>query len=376
VIAFHSPYISGRETEAVARLLQQTHFSGNGPQNSALEVKLANHFAAPLVVLTPSATSALELAALLAGIGPGDEVIMPSFTFPSTATAVTLLGGCPVFVDIDPKTFNLDPIQIERAITPQTKAICPVHYAGTSCDMASIMEVANQHELIVIEDAAHAIGSFYRGEPTGKLGHFSAFSFHDSKNIHCGEGGALVVNRAEFLDRAKIARDKGTDRSRFMDGLVDKYTWQARGSSYLMSEFHAVVLQCQLEDLSVVTKLRTQLWKIYEGQLKKVEAEKKLRLLEIPNDCTGNGHLFAIVLNSSEERRELQTFLKINQVETHAHYSPLHSSPAGIKLGRSSLPLLNTERYADSLLRLPLHTKISKDDVLHICDLIEEFFKK
>lgn len=375
MMPFHIPHLTGREKESLEKLLLQKRFSGEGPQNQLLRELLERYFSAPLVVLTPSCTAALELAFLLIGICPGDEVILPSFTFSSTATAITLLGGVPVFVDVHPETLTINENLIERAIGPKSKAICPVHYAGVSCNMDAINAIAKRHKLLVVEDAAQGIGSQYKAQKIGQMGDFAAFSFHESKNIHCGEGGALLINNEYYLKAALMARDKGTNRQQMIDGSIDKYTWMSKGSSYLFSEFQAAFLNSQISDLAMVSEIRNNLHAHYRLGLEKLESEQKLSCLKVPEDCEGNGHIFGIILQNSMTRRSLQDFLKFSGIESHSHYTPLHLSPAGLKMGRLGSTMDITESMADRLLRLPIHTSMTVADVSLVVKNIEEYFR-
>jgi dTDP-4-amino-4,6-dideoxygalactose transaminase len=305
-------------------------------------------------LLTHSCTAALDMAAMLADIQPGDEVIMPSYTFVSTANAFVLRGGIPVFVDIRPDTLNIDETLIEAAITPRTKAIVPVHYAGVACEMDGIMDIAQRHKLLVIEDAAQAVMSTYKGKPLGAIGHFGAYSFHETKNIISGEGGALLVNDGRFAERAEIIREKGTNRSQFFRGQIDKYTWVDIGSSYLPGEVIAAFLWAQMEEAQSITQKRLDLWHRYHESLAPLEAAGKLRRPIIPEGCQHNAHMYYILLESLKKRTEVIALLKQQGVNAVFHYVPLHSSPAGKKYGRTSGELPHTGNLSDRLLRLPL----------------------
>jgi dTDP-4-amino-4,6-dideoxygalactose transaminase len=294
------------------------------------------------------------MAALLANVGPGDEVIMPSFTFVSTANAFVLRGATPVFVDVRNDTWNLDESLVEDAITQRTKAIVAVHYAGVPCDMFALKAIADRHGLILIEDAAQALGSHYKGQPAGAIGHLGALSFHETKNVISGEGGALIVGEASLTDRAEIIREKGTNRSAFFRGFVDKYTWIDVGSSYLPSELIAAFLLPQLQDIDAITEDRVRSWQRYHEAFALLENQSLVQRPHIPVDCQHNGHMYYLILPSLEARTDLIMRLKELEVHTVFHYIPLHSAPAGLRYGRTAGTMTNTDRAGDCLLRLPL----------------------
>jgi dTDP-4-amino-4,6-dideoxygalactose transaminase len=353
-IPFNKPNLTGRELEYLAQAHAKGHLSGDGMFTKKchgwLEVQTCTHKA----LLTHSCTAALEMAAILADIQPGDEVIMPSYTFVSTANAFVLRGGVPVFVDIRPDTLNIDETLIEAAITARTKAIVPVHYAGVACEMDTILEIARRHKLLVIEDAAQGVMSTYKGKALGAIGHMGTYSFHETKNVISGEGGALLINDDRFVERAEIIREKGTNRSLFFRGQVDKYTWVDIGSSYLPSEIIAAFLWAQLEDATPITTKRLAIWQRYHTALAPLEVAGKLRRPIIPESCVQNAHMYYILLASLEQRTEVIKRLKARGVNPVFHYVPLHSSPAGRKYGRTSGELKHTEALSDRLLRLPL----------------------
>ncbi len=353
-IPFNKPYMTGRELWYIAQAHTNGHLAGDGmftkKCHAWLEARTGTHKA----LLSHSCTAALEMAAILADIQPGDEVIMPSYTFVSTANAFVLRGGVPVFVDIRPDTLNIDETRIEEAITPRTKAIVPVHYAGVACEMDVIMGIAQRHKLLVIEDAAQAVMSTYKGKPLGTVGHLGAYSFHETKNIISGEGGALLVNDERFAERAEIIREKGTNRSQFFRGQVDKYTWMDIGSSYLPGEVIAAFLWAQMEEAQTITQRRLDLWHRYHEALSALEGVGKLRRPIIPEGCQHNAHMYYILLESLEKRTEVIARLKEHNVNAVFHYVPLHSSPAGKKYGRTSGELRHTNNQAERLLRLPL----------------------
>jgi dTDP-4-amino-4,6-dideoxygalactose transaminase len=354
MIPFNRPFMTGRELDYIAQAHANGHLAGDGPFTKRCHEWLEERCATPRALLTHSCTAALEMSALLAGVGPGDEVIMPSFTFVSTANAFVLRGATPVFVDIRPDTLNLDEARIEAAITPRTRAIMVVHYAGVSCEMDAVMRIAQKHGLLVIEDAAQGVLSDYRGRPLGSIGHLGCVSFHETKNIHSGEGGALLVNDARFVEAAEIIREKGTNRSRFFRGQVDKYTWVDVGSSYLPSELNAAFLWAQMEDAEAITRRRLALWQRYREALAPLAAEGRVRLTTQPAHCRHNGHLFAVILPSLEARTSVIAALKAEGIHAVFHYVALHDSPGGKRFGRAHGDLAVTSHTSDRLVRLPL----------------------
>jgi dTDP-4-amino-4,6-dideoxygalactose transaminase len=353
-IPFNKPYMTGRELGYIAQAHINGHLAGDGlftkKCHAWLEARTGTHKA----LLTHSCTASLDMAAMLADIQPGDEVIMPSYTFVSTANAFVLRGGIPVFVDIRPDTMNIDESLIEAAITARTKAVVPVHYAGVSCEMDTILGIAQRHNLLVIEDAAQAVMSTYKGKPLGTIGHLGAYSFHETKNIISGEGGALLVNDERFAERAEIIREKGTNRSQFFRGQIDRYTWVDIGSSYLPGEVIAAFLWAQMEEAQGITDKRLDLWHRYHEALSPLEIAGKLRRPVIPGNCQHNAHMYYVLLESLEKRFEVIAQLKKNGVNAVFHYVPLHSSPAGKRYGRVGGELRHTDDLADRLLRLPL----------------------
>lgn len=354
MIPFNKPYMTGHELEFITQALDKGHLSGDGNFTKKCQAWLEAHIGSIRALLTHSCTAALEMAAILADIQPGDEVIMPSYTFVSTANAFVLRGGVPVFVDIRSDTLNIDETKIEAAITPRTKAIVPVHYAGVSCEMDTIMNIAQRRNLLVIEDTAQGIMSTYKGRPLGSIGHLGTYSFHETKNIIAGEGGALLVNDARFAERAEIIREKGTNRSRFFRGQVDKYTWVDIGSSFLPGEIIAAFLWAQLVEVEAITQERLGIWQRYHDALASREGSGWLRRPLIPAECQHNAHMYYVLLDSPEKRTQLISILKKQDVNAVSHYVPLHSSPAGRQYGRVHGDLANTENLADRLLRLPL----------------------
>jgi len=352
-IPFNKPYMTGRELSFIAQAHVNGHLAGDGAFTKKCNAWLEQRTGSRRALLTHSCTAALEMAAILADIQPGDEIIMPSFTFVSTANAFVLRGGVPVFVDVRPDTLNIDETKIEEAITLRTKAIAPVHYAGVGCEMDAIMAIAQKHNLLVIEDAAQGIMSTYRGRPLGSIGQLGTLSFHETKNVISGEGGALLINDARFTDRAEIIREKGTNRSQFFRGQVDKYTWVDIGSSYLPSDIIAAFLWAQLEDAHQLTRRRLEIWNIYHRAFEDLERRKLLRRPIIARDCEHNAHMYYLLLPNLEKRTILIDSLRKNGVQAVFHYIPLHNSPAGKKYGRSVGDLAVTLDLSERLVRLP-----------------------
>ena len=371
-IPFNKPFIIGRELSLIADAVSRGHLSGDGHYTKLCNRWLEETLHCRKALLTHSCTAALEMAAILCDLQPGDEVILPSYTFVSTANAFALRGAVPVFVDIRPDTLNLDERLIEAAITPRTRAIVPVHYAGEPCEMDTIMGIAQRHKLLVVEDAAQALLSTYKGRALGTIGHFGCLSFHETKNIISGEGGALLINDERFLERAEIVREKGTNRSQFFRGEVDKYTWVDIGSSYLPSELVSAFLYAQLERADEITAQRCRICSAYAEQLAPLEQAGKLRLPHF--DADSNGHMFYMLLDSLATRSALIAHLKAQGIHPVFHYVPLHSSPAGRKYGRVSGSMQVTDELNERLLRLPLHYEMNDADVTRICAAIAHFF--
>lgn len=371
-IPFNKPFIIGRELSLIADAVARGHLSGDGAYTKLchrwFEEKLGCHKA----LLTHSCTGALEMAAILCDIQPGDEVILPSYTFVSTANAFVLRGAVPVFVDIRPDTLNIDEQLIEAAITPRTRVIVPVHYAGVPCEMDRIMAIAEKHRLLVVEDAAQALLSTYKGRALGSIGHFGCLSFHETKNIISGEGGALLVNDAHFAERAEVIREKGTNRSQFFRGEVDKYTWVDVGSSYLPSELVSAFLYAQLERADEIIAKRRSICTAYATQLAPLQQSGKLRLANFDKDS--NGHLFYVLLDSLDTRSRLIAHLKSQGIHPVFHYVPLHSSPAGRRYGRVGSSMQVTDALSEHLLRLPLFYEMNAEDIARITAAIREFF--
>jgi dTDP-4-amino-4,6-dideoxygalactose transaminase len=353
-IPFNKPFMTGRELWYIAQAHTNGHLSGDGQFTKKCHAWLERSTGARRALLTHSCTAALEMSALLAELQPGDEVIMPSYTFVSTANAFVMRGAVPVFVDIRPDTLNIDETKIEAAITARTRVILPVHYAGVACEMDTIMDIARRHKLFVIEDAAQGIMSTYKGRPLGTIGHMGAYSFHETKNIIAGEGGALLVNDPALAERAEIIREKGTNRSQFFRGQVDKYTWVDIGSSYLPGEVIAAFLWAQMEEADNITTRRLALWDTYHAALAPLEAEGKLRRPVLPEGCQHNAHMYYILLESLEQRTRVIADLKRQGVGAVFHYVPLHSAPYGVKHSRHHGDMTHTDQLSDRLLRLPL----------------------
>ena len=353
-IPFNRPFMTGKELEYIAAAHANGHLAGQGEFARRCSRWIEQRLGAPRALLTHSCTAALEMAAMLTGVGPGDEVIMPSFTFVSTANAFVLRGATPVFVDIRPDTLNLDEAAIEDAITPRTRAIVPVHYAGVACEMDEILAIAARHDLVVVEDAAQAMLSTYKGRPVGALGDLAALSFHETKNVISGEGGALVVNDDRFAPRAEVLLEKGTNRSEFFRGQVDKYTWVDIGSSYLPGEIIAAFLYAQLEEARAITERRLAIWQRYHEAFEDAEMAGSVRRPCVPADRTHNGHMYHLMLPDLDARTRLIAHLAAADVHAVFHYVPLHDSPQGRRVGRASGDLRHTAETSERLVRLPL----------------------
>ena len=362
-IRFNRPYTVGTEFEYIAEAIAAAHLSGNGAFSRRCAAWLEERHRCQRALLTHSATGALEMAVTLAGIEPGDEVVMPSFTFVSTANAVVARGGVPVFVDVRDDTFNLDERLVEDAITPRTRAVMIVHYAGVACALDELLETCERHGLILIEDAAQAILSAYRGRPLGSFGATAALSFHETKNVMCGEGGALLVNDPSLVERAEVLHEKGTNRSRFFRGQVDKYTWVDVGSSYLLSDLAAAFLLAQLEHAAEITAERLRIWERYHEAFADIEEAGKARRPVIPPETTHNAHMYYLVLPSLAERERFIAALAARDVMAVFHYVPLHSSEAGRRYGRAAAPLPVTDAVSERLVRLPLWAGMRADEV-------------
>ena len=371
-IPFNRPHLTGDELTYIAEAHAAGHLSGNGLFTQRCQNLLSKRMESPRVLLTHSCTAALEMAALLADLKPGDEVIMPSFTFVSTANAFVLRGAVPVFVDIRPDTLNLDEKLIEKAITPRTKAIVPVHYAGVGCDMGFILNLAKKYSLMVIEDAAHGMWATQQGRELGSIGHLGCLSFHETKNIICGEGGALVINEPRLVERAEIIWQKGTDRNKFSRRQVDKYTWVDLGSSFLPNEVTAAFLWAQLEQGYRITAKRRAIWRIFFKRLT-TKKEAWFSLPKIPQGCRHNAHIFYLLAKDPECREEFLKYMRSRKISALFHYVPLHLSPQGKVSCRWSQPLPVTERVAECIIRLPLHANLHLDEVERIIEAVETF---
>ncbi len=374
MIHFNEPPFTGKEFEYMRQTIENAHICGDGYFTKKCHAWLEERMQSPKVLLTTSCTHALEMAALLLGVGPGDEVIMPSYTFASTADAFVMRGARPVFVDIRPDTMNIDENLIEDAITGRTRAICVMHYAGVACEMDTIMDIARRHDLGVVEDAAQAVMSSYKGIPLGSIGDYGCFSFHETKNYSMGEGGAILIRDIANRDRAEIIREKGTDRSKFWRGEVDKYTWVDFGSSYLPSDMNAAYLWAQLELADEINEKRLHLWDIYYQELSELAAQGKLELPYIPKECQHNAHMFYIKTDDIEQRSRLIAFLKAHEIGAVFHYIPLHTVAAGMKYGVFHGTDRYTTRESQRLLRLPLHYRVTDEDVYRVCSVIKGFY--
>ncbi|NJB86655.1 dTDP-4-amino-4,6-dideoxygalactose transaminase [Lewinella marina] len=372
-IPFNVPFIAGTEVGYMQDAIQSGKLSGDGKYTKLAHQLLETQTSARKVLLTTSCTHALELAALLLNIQVGDEVILPSYTFVSTANPFVLRGAKMVYVDIHPETMNIDERLIEAAVTHRTKAIVPVHYGGVGCNMGAILDIAQRHSLYVVEDAAQCIGATYKGKALGTLGHLGAISFHDTKNIHCGEGGALLINDPAFIHRAEIIREKGTNRTKFLRGEIDKYTWVDKGSSYLPSELNAAFLYGQLLETDRVTSTRREIWSHYQRRLQPLAKTGRIGLAET-GESSHNGHLFFLKCRDIEERQELIEFLKQRDIYTVFHYIPLHSAIAGHATGTFHGQDIHTTRESERLLRLPLYVGLTTIEVDRVCSAIEMYY--
>lgn len=358
-IPFNKPHVSGRELDYIADAIQRGHLSGDGYYTKQCHALLESIVGVSKALLTTSCTHALEMAAIILNFQPGDEVIVPSFTFVSTINAFVLRGAKPVFVDIRPDTLNLDETQLERLITPRTRAIVPVHYAGVSCEMDSIMAIANRHGIPVVEDNAHGLFGRYKGRQLGTIGAMATQSFHETKNFTCGEGGALLINDPQYVERAEIIREKGTNRSRFFRGMVDKYTWVDVGSSYLPSDALAAYLYAQLEARDAIQSKRQHIWDTYCLYLTDWAQRHTVKLPTVPPDCEQSYHMFYVLLPSYEIRTRLIDYLKQHSILAVFHYLPLHLSEMGAKFGGNSGDCPVTEDISDRLLRLPFYNDMT-----------------
>lgn len=375
-IPFNKPFVAGKELYYIAQAVTMGNLAGDGYFTQQCSRLFEQRFGIQKVLMTPSCTAALEMAAMLCELGPGDEVILPSYTFVSTANALVRVGAKPVFVDVRADTLNLDENLIEAAITNKTKAILPVHYAGIGCEMDRIMAIANKHKLLVIEDAAQGVGADYNGRALGSIGHLGAYSFHETKNYICGEGGALCINDPQLIKRAEIIRDKGTNRSQFFRGEVDKYTWVDVGSSYVPSEIVCAFLYAQLEMIDAIAERRKNIYQQYRMLLKPLEVQGLLRLPHIPEDCASNYHMFYILLPDVETRDALMAYLKQHGILAVFHFIPLHSSPMGKKFGYADGNFPITEELSGRLLRLPFYYEMTEEEQVYVVKRITEGLEK
>jgi len=374
-IPFNKPCYTGNEDKYVLDAMRSLQISGNGPYTKKCEKWFEEELKCKRALLVPSGTHALEMAALLIDVQPGDEIIMPSYTFVSTANAFALRGAKIVFVDIKPDTMNIDENLIEQAVTEKTRAICVVHYAGVACFMDKILEIARKYNLFVIEDAAQGIMSKYKDRPLGTIGHLGCYSFHETKNYtSAGEGGLLIINNEEFVEKAEIIREKGTNRNQFFRGMVDKYTWIDIGSSFLMNDVSAAYLWGQLEWKEIINNSRLKSWELYYIGLSKLESLGVIELPKIPSYATNNGHIFYIKVKNLDERTKLLNFLRENGIYAVFHYVPLHSSPAGLKFGRFFGEDVFTTKESERLIRLPLFYNIKKEEIEFVIRKIFDFF--
>ncbi len=375
MINFNEPPYIGKELEYVKIAIENKKICGDGQFTKLCNAWIEEKTGTEKALLTTSCTSALEMAAMLCDIRPGDEVIMPSFTFVSTANAFVLRGTKIVFVDIRPDTMNIDETLIEAAITPKTKAIVPVHYAGVACEMDKIMELAKRYNLKVIEDAAQGVSSYYKNRALGSIGDFGCYSFHETKNYSMGEGGAILIKNSENIERAEIIREKGTNRSRFFRGQVDKYTWVSEGSSYLPSDMNAAYLYAQLENEEKIYNDRMNSWHLYYDGLRELAQKGQIELPTVPENCIHNAHMFYIKAKNLEERIKLLSYLKANDINAVFHYIPLHSAPAGVKYCRFNGEDKFTTRESELLIRLPMFYGLKSTDIEYIIEKIKIFYR-
>ena len=373
-INFNVPPHTGKELEYIRQCIEAEKICGDGAFTKKCNAWIEERTGTKKALLTTSCTHATEMTALLLGIKEGDEVIMPSYTFVSTADAFVLRGATAVFVDIRPDTLNIDEKLIESAITERTRAIVPVHYAGVACEMDTIMDIAKRHSLYVVEDAAQGVMASYKGKALGAIGDMGCFSFHETKNYSMGEGGALLLNRDGYIDMAEIIREKGTDRSRFFRGQVDKYTWQEAGSSYLPSDMNAAYLYAQLEIADEINDARLKIWNCYNEGLRPLAETGKIELPVVPEGCVHNAHMFYIKTKDPEERAALKAFLGEREILAVSHYVPLHSAPAGKKYGRFAGEDRYTTKESERVLRLPLYYGLTEEQNELIIDLVKEFY--
>ncbi len=374
IIQFNIPLVTGKEIYHIRKVKASGNFSGDGPYNIMCQDLMEKELQCNKVFLTPSCTHALEMAAILADIKEGDEVIMPSFTFPSSANAFVLRGANIIFVDIDPLTMNIDENLIEDAITERTKVILIVHYGGVSCEMDKLLEISGKHNILLIEDAAHSYKAKYKNKYLGTIGDIGCISFHETKNIHCGEGGAILINNKRFAERAEIIREKGTNRKKFIRGEIDKYTWIDIGSSFLLSELNAAFLYPQLKIVEKINQRRLMLWQLYRDSLNEVSLSFKIELAQIPDACRHNGNIFYLKTKDSTERENLIRYLNNKAIFPAFHYLPLHTSYAGKLFGKFHGEDKWTSIESSRLLRLPMFYTLKKKEILEITDVIKRFY--
>ena len=375
MIHFNVPPFVGKEFDYMKEAVENHKICGDGPFTKRCNEWMENRFNARKVMLTTSGSSALDMAALLCGLEPGDEVILPSFTFSSTANSFVLAGAKLVFVDIRPDTMNIDETKIESAITDRTRVICPVHYAGVACEMDTIMDIARRHNLLVVEDAAQGVMSTYKGKALGTIGDFGCYSFHETKNYSMGEGGAIIINNEKYIEKAEILREKGTNRSQFFRGQVAKYNWVDFGDSYLASDLNAAYLWAQLEIADEINNNRLATWNTYYTSFKPLEERGIITLPTIPEECVHNAHMFYIKCKDLETRQEYIKYMKDNDILCVFHYVPLHSAPAGLKFGRFVGEDEHTTPDSDRLVRLPMYYNIAKDDLEKVINKSLDFFE-
>lgn len=374
MIYFNIPPFAGKEFEYMKEAVDSMKICGDGDFSKRCGEWIQNRFGTPRAMLTTSGSSALDMAALLCDLHKDDEVILPSFTFSSTANAFVLAGAKLVFVDIRPDTMNIDENKIEAAITEKTKVIVPVHYAGVSCEMDTILKVAKRHNLKVVEDAAQGMMSTYKGRALGTIGDFGCYSFHETKNYSMGEGGAILINNENYIERAEILREKGTNRTKFWKGQVDKYTWVDFGDSYLQSDLNAAYLWAQLEQANVINKNRIKTWQAYNEAFRELSQEDKIIIPTVPEGCEHNAHMYYIKCKNLEERTKFISFMKKNDIMTVFHYIPLHSSPAGVKYGRFNGIDEYTTQESEKLVRLPMYYGMTSEDRCRVIDCVKDFF--
>ena len=376
MINFNVPPFAGKEFDYMKVTVENKKICGDGAFTKKCDSWMEERFGAKKVLLTTSGSTALDMAALLCGLKPGDEVILPSFTFSSTANSFVLAGATLVFVDIRPDTMNIDETKIEAAITDKTRVICPVHYAGVACEMDTIMDIARKYNLLVVEDAAQGVMSTYKGKALGTIGDFGCYSFHETKNYSMGEGGAILINNSDYIEKAEILREKGTNRSLFFRGQVDKYTWVDFGDSYLQSDLNAAYLWAQLEIADEINNNRLDTWNSYYKAFKPLEDKGLITLPTVPEGCVHNAHMFYIKCKDLNTRQAYIKYMRNNDIQCVFHYVPLHSAPAGLKFGRFVGEDEHTTPDSDRLVRLPMYYNIDKEDIKKVIDRTIEFFEK